>query len=288
MKNQPIRVGGVPEHFNLPWHFALENQRFAQAGLDIRWQDEPGGTGAMMELLRSGQLDVAVALTEGVVAEIVKNRSCKITQYYVNSPLTWGVHVASASPYQSIDDLKNTTFAISRFGSGSHLMAYMMAQTQGWNTTTLSFEVVGNLDGARTALASEKAQGFMWEKFTTQSLVRQGEFRRVGTFDTPWPCFVIAVRQEFLKDNKDDLATLLQIINQATQDFRSQPDAVSHISTYSNLSQEEAKEWLRRTVWASSQDMERSTLERVVGALHDLTLIDQTVEPEAIWTSMNE
>ena len=283
MKNQRIRVGGVPEHFNLPWHFALENQRFTQAGLDVRWQDEPGGTGAMMELLRTGQLDVAIALTEGVVAEIVKNRSCQIAQYYVNSPLTWGVHVTAASPYQSIDDLENTTFAISRFGSGSHLMAYVMAQARGWDTQALSFEVVGNLDGARTALASGKAQGFMWEKFTTQPLVTQGEFNRVGTFDTPWPCFVVAVRPIFSEEEKDSVEAFLQVINQATQDFRTQPDVVSRIAVFSNLSEEEAREWLDHTIWANGQAMERSTLERVIKALYGLALIDRTVEPEALW-----
>ena len=285
MKNQRVRVGGVPEHFNLPWHFALENQRFAQAGLDVGWQNEPGGTGAMMELLRLGQLDVAIALTEGVVAEITKNNSCKMAQYYVTSPLTWGVHVAAASSHQSIDDLENTMFAISRFGSGSHLMAYVMAQTRGWDTQALSFVVVGNLDGARTALASEKAQGFMWEKFTTQPLVSQGEFRRVGTFDTPWPCFVVAVRQEFLEHHQDSLMILLQIINQATQDFRVQPNAVPRIAAFSNLSEEKAQEWLARTVWANGRDMERGTLEHVVKALYDLSLIERMIEPEALWMS---
>ena len=283
MKNQSIRVGGVPEHFNLPWHFALKNQRFAQAGLNVRWQDEPGGTGAMMELLRTGQLDVAIALTEGVVAEIAKNRSCQIAQYYVSSPLTWGVHVTAASPYQSIDDLENTTFAISRFGSGSHLMAYVMAQARGWDTQALSFEVVGNLDGARTALASGKAQGFMWEKFTTQPLVTQGEFSRVGTFDTPWPCFVVAVRSAFSEEEKDSVEAFLQVINQATQDFRTQPGVVSRIAAFSNLSEEEAREWLDHTTWANGQAMERSTLERVIKVLYELALIDRMVEPEALW-----
>lgn len=34
-----IRIGGVPEHFNLPWHLAIEDGAFKEAGIDLQWQD---------------------------------------------------------------------------------------------------------------------------------------------------------------------------------------------------------------------------------------------------------
>ena len=36
----------------------------------------------------------------------------------------------------------------------------------------------------------------MWEKFTTKPLVDTNTFRHIGDCPSPWPCFVIAVREE--------------------------------------------------------------------------------------------
>lgn len=40
-----LRVAGVPEHFNLPWHLADEEGAFESAGIDLQWIDVPEGTG---------------------------------------------------------------------------------------------------------------------------------------------------------------------------------------------------------------------------------------------------
>lgn len=55
MKN--IRIGGVPEHFNLPWHLALEEGLFLKAGVSVEWIDFPEGTGAMNKALRAKEID---------------------------------------------------------------------------------------------------------------------------------------------------------------------------------------------------------------------------------------
>jgi hypothetical protein len=38
-----IKIVGVPEHFNLPWHLAIENDRFNQQNIDLQWTDVPEG-----------------------------------------------------------------------------------------------------------------------------------------------------------------------------------------------------------------------------------------------------
>ena len=40
-----VRIIGVPEHFNLPWHLAMEEGAFAERGIDLIWTDVPEGTG---------------------------------------------------------------------------------------------------------------------------------------------------------------------------------------------------------------------------------------------------
>jgi hypothetical protein len=48
-------------------------------------------------MLRDGETDIAVILTEGIVKDIVAGNQSKIVQVYVQSPLIWGIHVAANS-----------------------------------------------------------------------------------------------------------------------------------------------------------------------------------------------
>jgi ABC-type nitrate/sulfonate/bicarbonate transport system substrate-binding protein len=54
----------LAEHFNIPWHQAIEDEAFAKAGVEVEWVMEPLGTGAMINHLKSGTADIVVALTE--------------------------------------------------------------------------------------------------------------------------------------------------------------------------------------------------------------------------------
>ena len=144
-----VRIGGVPEHFNLAWYLTLKSGAYKKEGINLRWKDYFGGTGEMCKALRSKDIDMAVILTEGITKDIIAGNPCKIVQVYIQSPLIWGIHVASNSNYHSVEDLKGNAAAISRYGSGSHLMAYVHAEQENWNLNTdLKFEVIKNLNGA--------------------------------------------------------------------------------------------------------------------------------------------
>ncbi len=273
----PFTVGGVPEYFNRPWHQALEEGSFAERGLEVTWKDYPGGTGAMMHDLREGIIDVAVALTEGVVAEIINRRSCRIAQWFVTSPLRWGVHVAVRAPHQQIADLQDRTFAVSRLGSGSHLMAYVLAQHHGWLPDRLRFEIVNNLNGARQALARGVADGFLWEQFTTQPWVDTGEFRRVGVIDTPWPCFVVAVRTGH---SGEGLSQLLDTVNQSATQLKAQPDAAVEVAQRYSLPIAEPEQWWEQVQWATNRRVEKAVLHQVMKTLAELAVVPAVVNPE--------
>ena len=66
-----INIGGVPEHFNLAWYLGLKHGEYKDAGINLRWKDYFGGTGAMNKGLRDGDIDMAVILTEGIVKDII-------------------------------------------------------------------------------------------------------------------------------------------------------------------------------------------------------------------------
>ncbi len=66
-----IRIAGVPEHFNLPWHLAIENGDFKKEAIDLQWTDVPEGTGKMCQMLRNNETDIAIILTEGIVKSLL-------------------------------------------------------------------------------------------------------------------------------------------------------------------------------------------------------------------------
>lgn len=269
-----IKITGVPEHFNLPWHLCIENNEFKDVGIDLQWTDIPEGTGKMCQMLRDGATDIAVILSEGIVKDIVAGNQSKIVQVYVESPLIWGIHVGAQSKYNSIADLENTKVAISRYGSGSQLMAYVNADNQGWDTKKLEFEIVNTIDGAVEALTNGSADYFMWEHFMTKPLVDKGIFRRVGDCPTPWPCFVIAVRDEVLENHADTITQILEIINIKTQKFKEMEKIETTLATKYHQQIEDIKEWLRLTEW-SQKPLSEKMLNKIQNQLFDLKIIDK-------------
>ena len=268
-----VKIVGVPEHFNLPWHLCLENGEFEKENIDLQWTDVPEGTGKMCQMLRDGSTDIAVILTEGIIKDIVGGNPSKIVQIYVESPLIWGIHVGAQSNHQSLTDLEKTKAAISRLGSGSQLMAYVNAKNQGWNTNELQFEIVNTIDGAVTALTDGTADYFMWEHFMTKPLVDKGVFRRLGDCPTPWPCFVIAVREVVLAKQPEIITKLLEIINTKTRIFKAIPDIDKLLAKTYNQKIEDIKEWLRLTEW-SQEKIDAVLLDRIQNQLVELNIIN--------------
>ena len=269
-----IKIAGVPEHFNLPWHLAIENGDFEKENIDLQWTDVPEGTGKMCQMLREGETDIAVILTEGIVKDIVAGNPSKIVQVYVESPLIWGIHVAANSNYKTLADLENKKVAISRLGSGSQLMAYVNADNQGWKTENLEFEIVNTIDGAVEALTKGTADYFMWERFMTKPLVDKGIFRRIGDCPTPWPCFVIAVREEVLENNPVLISKIHAIINQTTEDFKDIPSIDKTLALNYHQKIEDIQEWLSLTQW-SQKPLSAEMLNKVQNQLFQLKIIDK-------------
>lgn len=274
-----VKIVGVPEHFNLPWHLCIENGEFDEVGIDLQWTDVPEGTGKMCQMLKENETDIAILLTEGVIKDIAAGNDCSIVQIFVESPLIWGIHVDAKSNFKQLSDLEGKKAAISRFGSGSHLMSFINAQNQNWDTKTLPFEIVNNIDGAVESLSSGKADYFMWERFTTKPLVDQGTFRRIADCPTPWPCFVIAVRNEFLLNNESTVELILEIINNTTIEFKEIPSINRTLASRYNQKLEDIQEWLRLTRWSQKQ-LDKNTFDLVQNKLFDLNLIENKASYE--------
>ena len=270
-----LKVGGVPEHFNYPWYVTLKNKEYSNHNINLRWQDFPGGTGEMCAALRSGEVDIAIVLTEGIIKDIAEGNPSKIVQTFVKTPLIWGIHVGEKSSFKKINDLEHAVIAISRFGSGSHLMAIVNAYNQGWDVTRLNFKVVSNLQGGINALTNGEADYFMWEHFTTKPLVDQGVFRRIDDCPTPWPCFVVAVRNEVLENNFEEVKKVLDIINFETKYFKNRDAIDQTLAKRYEQQLEDIQKWLKITEWNDGKPITKNLLTRIQNKMVQFNVIKE-------------
>ncbi|MBU2018756.1 MAG: ABC transporter substrate-binding protein [Bacteroidetes bacterium] len=268
-----LKIGGVPEHFNLPWRLAIEDGRFREFGLNLHWADMSGGTGQMIRGLETGSLDVAVLLTEGITKAILQGLEATIVQVYVTSPLHWGIHVPHHSDIQKVDQLEGKTFAISREGSGSHLMSYVKAHQEGWDLNSLKFNVVGDVYGGLWALQHDEAQAFLWEKYTTFPFTEQKKCRYIDEIVTPWPCFVIAVRNDVLLEHKDLIDQMCKAVNKRSLEMKTEENIVEIISWRYNLRSGQVENWLIETDWNYQGVEYPLAFDKVVNYLQMLNLI---------------
>ncbi|KAG0339415.1 hypothetical protein BG000_002170 [Podila horticola] len=229
-----LRVGFVPEHFSSPLHMAVELGFFEREGVVVERVCCPSGTGEMTAKLIDGSLDVAIALTEGLLAGIAKGHDAyKIIGTYVESPLCWAISVGQESKHVDRKSLRNGTIGISRIGSGSHIIPYVLAEQEGWledhNNASVDapfeFKVLNTFKHMRDSVNDGSSDAFLWERFTTKPYHDSNEVRSVDTITPPWPAFMIAASVRHLPSIDDRssresaLSKFLTGLTKATEHF---------------------------------------------------------------------
>ncbi len=268
-----LRITGVPEHFNLPWKKVVASQPFAAKGIQIIWTDESRGSGQMNKALRDDETDLAIVLTESFLKDFEEGNPSRMIGFHVKSPLIWGIHIPGNSPVESLDQIENPKFLISRMGSGSHLMAFVLAQREGWNPENLEFKIVGNLDGALEAMNPETPEMFLWEKYTTKPWVISGDFKRIGEVPSPWPCFVIVATEKAISEFGDLVFELRDLIYQASKELQNSPETPMKIHKTYELGLEDVKAWLSQTTWETEATISESDLVQAMEKMKSLGII---------------
>ncbi|RPA67129.1 ABC transporter substrate-binding protein [Cyclobacteriaceae bacterium YHN15] len=275
---EKLRIVGVPEHFNFPWIEVVNSQPFLDEGILLEWRNEPKGSGAMNKDIREGNVDIAIILTESFIKDKAEGNPARIIGWHVKSRLIWGIHISSKTVEETIDEVKNSPFLISRFGSGSHLMAFLLAEREGWDSTKLKFEVIGDLEGAKLAFESPDPRIFLWEKFTTKPLVDQGLFKRIGEIPTPWPCFVIVASDKILNRKPDLVKKLRDLVYLKSEALMKRDDLCEIIGKKYGIQVEDIKAWRKQTEWCTDAKINYEILENTIAILHQLGLLPHKSE----------
>ncbi|TXT13162.1 hypothetical protein VHUM_01563 [Vanrija humicola] len=244
----PIKVGWHREHFLSP----LLQLAAQDKGRHFELVECPGGTGEMQVKLANGELDVCIALTDALIAGLANGAdSYKLCGRYISSPLRWAIITGKDSKYTEVSQLKGTTFGISRQGSGSQVMASVLALREGWTKDEYpKFEVKGQFKPLRDAVNSGETSVFLWEWFTTKPYVDSGEVRFIGSVETPWPSWSFAAAN---KANATKVADFLSALQPHVREFDSkgarEGSDIAFVTHTFGQAEADVKEWLQTVKW---------------------------------------
>jgi len=299
--SRPIRIGYVPEHYLLPLHLAKSRFPFPVELISF-----PSGTGHMITSLRSDSIDLAIGLTEGWVAGLLtaqgqKERGYSIVGSWVENPLRWAVVTGrNRDDIQTVEDLKqHRRVGVSRLGSGSHVMAFVLAQQEGWLRSTkdsksegLTTVTLGPFADLRDGVTGKDGQAaaadfFMWEYFTTKPYFH-GEktpLKNIGEIYTPWPSWHIAASSSTFPDPEHDvrLAQLFETLDEGVKEFNASPDeGVRMLGTGElgcHYTEEDAREWLKGVKFFDvTRGVNGEVMDGVVKVLQTAGVIEPSME----------
>lgn len=149
---------------------------------------------------------------------------------------------------------------MSRIGSGSYVMGFVLADQRGWLSSSSSSAsssspyadtvVLDTFANLRRAVNSGEADFFMWEHFTSKRYYDSGEIRRVGEIYTPWSSWKIVASTKLTAAGGEmtdaRLGDLFAKLDRGIKHFNENHDeAVRYISTELDYSEEDAREWLK-------------------------------------------
>ncbi|KIM40517.1 hypothetical protein M413DRAFT_163102 [Hebeloma cylindrosporum] len=246
-----LRVGYVREHFSSPLLQFSEKD----AGQTFTLVECPSGTGQLISRLTNNEIDIAIALTDPLISGIANgSKAYKLVGSFVSTPLNWAVITGAKSEFNSIQDLKGTTLGISRNGSGSQTMAYVMALQQGWPTDDLKFQINNDIRGLLNSVNDGSTSAFMWEWFTTKPFVDAGEARFIGSVPTPWPSWLIAAHPE--RASSVAITAFLAVLTEYVRAFDSEESReklnVPFIEAKFGYPKEDITAWLKTVRYPAS------------------------------------
>jgi ABC-type nitrate/sulfonate/bicarbonate transport system substrate-binding protein len=292
------------EHFSTPLEFAKKHY-----GLDSQLLPYPSGTGHMVTALQAGEIDIGVGLTEGWIAALGKSQAkkedagFKVVGTYVETPLCWAISTgAKRDAIQGVEALKGKKVGVSRIGSGSYVMSFVLADQQGWLDTTsdspaFPVEPLNTFAALRDGVNDGTADFFMWEHFTSKRYYDNGEIKRIGEIYTPWSSWKIVAANNLLHPQnwsstsnaskpvlKAELEDVLDKINKGVKHFEeNQEEAVQYISTKLDYSEEDTREWMKGVKFAKDvRGVSSEVVDKTVGILQKAGVLGEEVDRSAM------
>ncbi|KAL5338114.1 hypothetical protein BJX70DRAFT_217341 [Aspergillus crustosus] len=298
-----IAANQNPEHYLAPLHLALRSTAAQSLPFKVSLIPFPSGTGHMITSLRSNEIDIAIGLTEGWVAGLAGKSAppeseggYKVVGSWVDTPLRWAIVTgAKRGELIGVKDLEGSRVGVSRLGSGSHIMSFVLSQQQGWPSTSLFPAVHGPFGALRDGVTGTNEQNtpsaefFMWEHFTTKPYFHASSanpsppLKKIGEIFTPWPSWLIVASTSVFPNPETDerLKNLFEVLDAGVKEFERDLGNVVDLLGTGELGcvygEEDAGEWIRDVKFVQGV---RGVDEGVVGSVVDVLKVAGVIDQE--------
>ena len=135
----------------------------------------------------------------------------------------WAISTGAKCDINSVADLKNGKIGVSRIGSGSYVMGFVLADQNNWLSPSSPnpFEVIPlqTFEKLRNGVNDSTADFFMWEHFTSKRYYDNGEIKRIGEIYTPWSSWKI-VASTSIEKGDSRLEALFEKLDQGVKHFQ--------------------------------------------------------------------
>lgn len=207
-----------------PWKWKIDAGAFEKAtGYDIEWRKFDSG-GAVMNAMASGDVHVAVAGSSPIASGVSRGVDVQLFWILEDIAAAEALVVRNGSGIVSPQDLKGKTIGVP-FVSTTHFHMLFALEQFGINAKDVD---IRNMQTNAIASAWESGAidgAFVWDpalgriKQTGKVLITSGQLSSWGkaTFDG------MVVNTKWGKANKKFMAQLVNIIDQANEDYRSDP-----------------------------------------------------------------
>jgi len=222
-ENVKIRVGLVGGGMTpIIAQIGINDGSYEKAGITIEKQSFTSGAD-MVQALVGGSLDIVLGSYEHVLRQQKNGLGVKAYGEIYNG-VGYSLVVKNDAPFQSLEDLKGTTLAVTKVGS--------LADTglrEGLKTANIDadkeVQIINGGSGATmlAAIESGKAAGGMVSEPTISQMVATGNYRVL--YDPPYDFAGITVmaKTDWVDKNQDAMKRFLQVSNEVNEHVQKDP-----------------------------------------------------------------
>ena len=91
--------------------------------------------------------------------------------------------------------------------------------------------------------------------------------------ETPWPAFVICVRQEVLQQSGESVSRMLKVVNDQCGKLMESGSAIENIAQRYELDLDQVKQWFAMTQWCTTSGGPPEKLDLAISFLKKLSLV---------------
>lgn len=224
-ENVKIRVGLVGGGMTpIIAQIGINDGSYEKAGITIEKQSFTSGAD-MVQALVGGSLDIVLGSYEHVLRQQKNGLGVKAYGEIYNG-VGYSLVVKKDAPFQSLEDLKGATLAVTKVGSLSDT-----GLREGLKTANIDadkdVQIINGGSGATmlAAIESGKAAGGMVSEPTISQMVATGNYRVL--YDPPYDFAGITVmaKTDWVDKNQDAMKRFLQVSNEVNERVQKDPAA---------------------------------------------------------------